>query len=266
VELSDPTYETGGLRFATVKSRALGHRADVSVWVPQAAQVSTLLILLHGVYGGHWVWPMKGGAHRTAQQMTERGEIAPMVIAMPSDSLARDGTGYLTWPDGEDVERWILDEVPAIARLAAPQLRGDAAVAIAGLSMGGYGALRLGGKYAERFHAISAHSAITDVSGMQSFVEEPLTEYLACADRQELSALYWLRTNRDRLPPVRFDCGLNDDLLDANRQLHQAMLSDGIPHIYEEHCGEHTWSYWSQHLRDTLYFVDQQCRMKRTTV
>lgn len=257
VELSDPAYETGGLRFATVKSRALGRRADVSVWVPQAAQVSTLLILLHGVYGSHWVWSMKGGAHKTAQQMTERGEIAPMVIAMPSDSLARDGMGYLTWPGGEDVERWIVDEVPAIARFAAPQLEPHTALAIAGLSMGGYGALRLGAKYAERFCAISAHSAITDVEGLQSFVEEPLADYLGCAPKQELSALHWMRTHRDRLPSVRFDCGLQDHLLLPNRDLHNFLLSDGIPHTYEEHQGGHDWSYWSQHLRDTLLFVDR---------
>lgn len=266
VELSNPAYENGGLRFATVKSLALGRRADVSIWVPQAAQVNTLLILLHGVYGSHWVWPMKGGAHTTAQQMTGRGEIAPMVIVMPSDSLARDGTGYLTWPSGEDVERWIVEEVPLIARLAAPQLRPEASIAIAGLSMGGYGALRLGAKYADRFRAISAHSAITDVTEMQSFIEEPLADYIKCAPKLELSALHWMRAHRDRLPAIRFDCGLDDDLLVPNRRLHKALRLDGIPHVYEEHSGGHTWSYWSKHLRGTLLFVDKHCRLDTSTV
>lgn len=260
-EVSDPAYETEGLRFATVKSRALGRRADVSLWIPQATTVNTLLILLHGVYGSHWVWPMKAGAHRLAQQMTERGEIAPMVIAMPSDSLARDGTGYLTWPGGEDVERWIVEEVPLLARLVSPQLRLGASIAIAGLSMGGYGALRLGAKYAERFCAISAHSAITEVTGMRSFLEEPLADYLTCAPEQELSALHWMRAHRDRLPPVRFDCGLSDELLEPNRRLHRALQANAIAHEYDEHPGGHAWSYWSQQLRQTLLFVDEHCRL-----
>ena len=94
-----------------------------------------------------------------------------MVIAMPSDGLLRDGSGYLDWPGAENVERWIVDEVPAVAALAAPALSAQAPVAIGGLSMGGYGALRLGAKYADRFCAISAHSAITEISEFAQFVD-----------------------------------------------------------------------------------------------
>ncbi|MEO6817925.1 MAG: hypothetical protein ABI177_14625 [Edaphobacter sp.] len=94
----------------------------------------------------------KGGGHRTARCMMEAGEIEPMVIAMPSDGLGRDGSGYLTHPNAEDAEQWIVDEVPFIARLAAPALGCNAEVAIAGLSMGGYGALRLGAKSAQNVY------------------------------------------------------------------------------------------------------------------
>ncbi len=254
-ELSDPAYEQDGLRAVTVKSAALGRRADVSVWVPKAKQIATLLILLHGVYGSHWVWPLKAGVHRTAGRLLAAGEIAPMVIAMPSDGLSRDGSGYLTHAPAEDAERWIVDEVPAIARLVAPALRADAAIAIAGLSMGGYGALRLGAKYADRFAAISAHSAITEIADMERFVEEPLSDYLGCASREELSALYWMRRHRERLPKLRFDCGVDDELIAGNRQLHTALEADGIAHQYQEFSGGHEWPYWRQHVEQTLRFA-----------
>lgn len=257
VEFSDPAWEQDGLRSVTVKSRALGQRADVSVWVPQAAQIYTLLILLHGVHGSHWVWSQKAGVHKTAQRMLSAGEITPMVIAMPSDGLGRDGSGYLTYPYGEDVERWIVEEVPAIARLAAPSLHPDARISIAGLSMGGYGALRLGAKYPHRFMAISAHSSITDISEMRLFVEEPLDEYLMCASREELSALYWLRKHHERLPKLRFDCGVDDALIAGNRALHKALEADGIAHFYEEFDGGHQWPYWQQHVEETLRFVSE---------
>ena len=256
-ELSDPAYEHENLRTVTVKSPALGRRGDVSVWVPEAELIGTLLILLHGVYGSHWVWPMKAGVHRTAQRMLADGEIAPMVIAMPSDGLSRDGSGYLTHPDGEDVEWWIVDEVPAIARLAAPALRADAAIAIAGLSMGGYGALRLGAKYADRFVAISAHSSITEIADMKHFVEEPLKHYRRCAPREELSPLYWLRKHRERLPRLRFDCGVDDELVASNRLLHAALEADGIAHTYEEFTGGHEWPYWRRNVERTLRFVSR---------
>ena len=255
VELSDPAYEHEGLRTVTVKSPALGRRADVSVWASEATPIATLLILLHGVYGSHWVWALKAGAHRTAARLVASGEIAPLVLAMPSDGLSRDGSAYLQRPDGEDAERWIVEEVAAIARLAAPALRRDARVAIAGLSMGGYGALRLGAKYPERFAAISAHSAITEIGEMREFVAEPLEDYLACAPPGELSPLFWLRRHRAKLPKLRFDCGVDDSLISGNRKLHAALEAEGITHRYEEFPGSHEWAYWTQHIERTLRFV-----------
>lgn len=265
IELSDPALEQEGLRVATVRSPALGRRADVSVWVPQAEHISTLLILLHGVYGSHWVWSQKADVHRVAQAMLSAGEIRPMVIAMPSDALSRDGSAYLTWPGAEDVERWIVEEVPAIARIAARALAPDAKIAIAGLSMGGYGALRLGAKYASRFSAISAHSSITEIGEMASFVKDSLAEYLTCAPLPELSALHWLKKHRDLLPPLRFDCGTEDALIAGNRRLHQALRQENISHDYTEPCGGHEWSYWQRHIPDTLGFVNRICHAEETS-
>lgn len=264
LELSDPAFERDHLRAVTVKSPALGHRADVSVFVPPNssgdAPMQHLLVLLHGVRGSHWVWPLKSGVHLIAQQLIAAREIPPLVIAMPSDGLSRDGSGYLSHPDpsgssAEDVERWILDEVPAIARIAAPTLATEAAVSIAGLSMGGYGALRLGAKYPDRFTAISAHSAITRIEEFGEFVSEPFSDYLRCGTPQDLSPLHWLRLHRDRLPRLRFDCGLADDLLAGNRRLHHELDLAAISHTYREYPGGHEWSYWQQHVAETLRFT-----------
>jgi putative tributyrin esterase len=257
VELSDSVFEREGLRFATVKSSALGRRADCCIWAPRLSpgeDIETLLILLHGVYGSAWSWALKTGVHHTAQRMIERGEIRPLAIAMPSDSLQGDGSGYLTYPT-LDVERWIVEEVPALARLAVPALHRDARVAIAGLSMGGYGALRLGAKYADSFHAISAHSSITRIEEMTSFVEEPIETFISDVPLDELNVLHWLMKNREMLPPVRFDCGIADPLIQGNRTLHHALVAAEIPHLYEEFVGGHEWSYWAEHVAATLRFV-----------
>jgi len=257
VEISDPQYEHEGLRFVTVKSPALRRRADCVVWSPGGSmghgpgELKTLLILLHGVYGSAWTWALKAGVHRTASRMLASAEISPLAIAMPSDSLLGDGSAYLTYP-GMDVERWIVDEVPALTRLAIPNLRRDARVAIAGLSMGGYAALRLGAKYADRFASISAHSAITDMSQMSSFVEEPLESFTGTASVEELNPLHWLLRAGDRLPSLRFDCGRADTLIHQNRLLHESLDAAKVPHHYEEFTGGHEWPYWAAHLSDTL--------------
>ncbi len=128
--------------------------------------------------------------------------------------------------------------------------------------MGGYGALRLGAKYASRFSAIAAHSAITGIDDLASFVEEPLSDYLSCAPREELDALHWLRRHRAHLPPLQFDCGTADPLIGSNRALHAALLHAGIPHTWAEHPGGHEWSYWQLHLADTLRHVHQHTKAR----
>src|SRR3546814_7749849 len=84
VELSDPGIDPTGLRFMTVKSAALGARADISLFVPDCvaglADVP-IVILLHGVYGSHWAWALKGGAHLTAQRLIDEETIPPLVLA-----------------------------------------------------------------------------------------------------------------------------------------------------------------------------------------
>jgi S-formylglutathione hydrolase FrmB len=255
VEISDQAYTHEALQYVTAKSPALGHRGDLCLWAPESSRIETLLILLHGVYGSHWAWSLKGGVHRTAQRLLAAGEIAPMVIAMPSDGLQGDGSFYLTHPRGADVESWIVDEVPALARIAVPSLDDNPRISIGGLSMGGYGALRLGAKYAGRFASISAHSSITDIEQASLFAEEPLADFLSSAPREELSLLYWLRRHKDRLPNLRFDCGLSDSLLGGNRLLHHALDAEGIDHEYEEFAGGHEWPYWQQHVAGTLRFA-----------
>ena len=188
--------------------------------------------------------------------MVDAREIAPLAIIMPSDGLSRDGSGYLRHPDSEDAERWIVEEVPAMARLAVPALRADAKMVISGLSMGGYGALRLGAKYAAKFAGISAHSAITNIEAMQSFVQEPLAEYLNCGTREELNPVYWIEKHRPQLPKLRFDCGEEDSLIEDNRALHHTLLEKNIPHSYEEFAGGHEWIYWQQHVVETLRFAN----------
>jgi S-formylglutathione hydrolase FrmB len=253
VELSDARFERDGLRLVTVKSAALGRRGDVSVYVPPGgSEPLPLVILLHGVNGSHWSWSMRGGVHLTAARLIETGEIPPLAIAMPSDGLWGDGSGYVPHADA-DYERWIVDDVPAAAALADERVTPRSALFIAGMSMGGFGALRLGAKYAARFAGVSAHSAVTTIARLRESVEEPL-EQLPSFGMADGTALHWLETHLGRLPPLRFDCGTGDGLLAGNRALHAALEARGIEHAYEEFPGGHDWPYWKLHVADTLRF------------
>jgi enterochelin esterase-like enzyme len=258
LRVSDPRFEVEHLRFVTFKSPALGRRADLALYVPPGvapgAAPLPLLLLLHGVHGSHWHWAFRGGAHRTASRMIGSGEIRPLLVAMPSDGLWGDGSGYLAH-GGADYEKYIIEEVPACVAEVTGLRDPDAGFFLAGLSMGGWGALRLGAKYAPRVKGISAHSAVTELSQLGQFIEEPLGAY-EVSSREDGSALAWLVKKKGSLPPLRFDCGTKDSLLGANRELHKALLDQGILHTYQEHEGEHNFEYWEKRLPDTLQFVN----------
>src|SRR5580658_2314095 len=113
IELSDPEFERDGVRFVTAYSPALGGRTDISVFVTPGVESlpqAPVVLLLHGVFGSHWAWFFKGGAHRTAQELAAAGRTRPMLLVAPSDGLHRDGSGYLRH-SGADYEAWIVRDV-----------------------------------------------------------------------------------------------------------------------------------------------------------
>lgn len=254
IELSDPAIGAEGLSFVTVKSAALGQRADITLFVPPEAEGLAdvpIVLLLHGVYGSHWAWALKGGAHLTASRLIAAGVLPPVVLAMPSDGLWGDGSGYVAHLS-QDFESWILDEVPAaVARICAGCTE-RSPLLVAGLSMGGFGALRMAGKHPGRIAAAAGLSSITDIAELDTLIEEDRRGWSdAPADRTVLTALLGAQ---GRLPPLRFDCGLDDPFLAGNRWLRHALDEAGIAHIYAESEGGHDWPYWSRTLADTLVF------------
>jgi putative tributyrin esterase len=255
-EISLPEFSPEFLRFITVKSPSLRERGDLTLFIPPDVGSGPLpvVILLHGVYGSHWAWTAKGAAHLTALRLIQEKKIRPMLLAMPSDGLWGDGSGYLPHHD-LDFERWIVDEVPQVVRLATPLAQVHSPLFIAGLSMGGFGALRLGAKYPNIFHSFAGHSSITEFSQMSDFVEETIGTWNIPAESQSLAEQ--LTSQRDQLPLFRFDCGTEDPLIQANRKLHQFLKNEGIPHEYQENPGGHEWVYWQTHLPETLCFFEK---------
>lgn len=259
VEISEARLEKDSLRFITVKSPHLGGRGDLCVFVPEgvvAGDHTPIALLLHGVYGSCWSWAWSGGVHLRARDLIKQGVLPPMILVMPSDGLWGDGSGYLPH-SGRNFERWIVEDVPAAVRGYIPGAGEGSPLFITGLSMGGFGALRLGAKYHHLFRAVAAHSAITSLEQMQLFVEEDLSQYRQ-PDATDEDVLQTFLHNRANLPPIRFDCGAEDILVDHNRELHRQLEKEGIAHIYEEFPGKHEWPYWTRHIERSLLFFAAQ--------
>ncbi|MFD2257334.1 alpha/beta hydrolase [Luteolibacter algae] len=249
-ETGEIPCEGGVLRMVTVKSPSLGGRGDLSLYIPRQANDRAdvpVVILLHGVYGSHWAWALSGKAHTTLQSMIDSGSLPAMILAMPSDGLWGDGSGYAAH-SGRDFEAWIAKEVPQ----AVSEVTGNSPHSphfISGLSMGGFGALRIGAKYPERFRAFSGHSSITSTKDMPLFVEEPLDAF-----GPELHVVEQILENRERIGPFRFDCGTEDLLIEQNRRLARQLQAEGIDFSYQEFPGGHEWTYWEEHIAKSFEF------------
>lgn len=254
IEASDAELVVGGIIHATVSSPALGGRADCTLWSPPDTGESLgLVILLHGVYGSHWAWAGRGAADRTAAELIATGRVAPFALAMPSDGMIGLGSGYVA--DGDaDVPAWILDEVPVLAALLIPGVDASRPVGLIGLSMGGFGALRLAAVAGPRVAAACGLSSITELSQMALFG----ARVPDAADETERSVLAAVEGRRGTLPALRLDCGEDDLLFAANLRLHGELSERSIDHEWAVNPGGHEWPYWRRHLRAALEFVSRR--------
>ncbi len=259
VEISNPQFEANHLRFMTVKTPNLKGRGDICVFVPPSVNktnIVPIVILLHGVYGSAWSWAHSGGVHLKVNELINRGELPPMILAMPSDGLWGDGSAYLQH-NNHDFEKWIIEDVVDAVVEKIDGANESSPLFISGLSMGGFGALRIGAKYGPKFRALSGLSSITSLPQMKLFVEESLKSYIPL-DIVDEDLLATFKHYRHHLPPMRFDCGTNDPLINYNRDLHQKMGKEGIIHTYEEYTGGHEWPYWSKRIITSLKFFAEQ--------
>jgi putative tributyrin esterase len=257
IALSDPRFEGDNLRFLTITSNHIKGRGDVSVFVPPGNNYQDLpiVLLLHGVYASHWAWTHLAGVHLQAKNAIDKGLLKPMVLVMPSDGLWGDGSGYIKHKD-QNFEEWIMTDVIGGVIQSIKETSDRSLLFVAGLSMGGFGALRLGAKYGSRIKAASGLSSMTDASQLRDFSDNDISGILD-ENKDELSVFDTMIKYRNALPMIRFDCGLSDQLREHNRELHNLLLKENINHIYKEYPGSHEWPYWEEHIMESLTFFNE---------
>lgn len=209
------------------------------------------LYLLHGLSDDHTIW-----LRRTALERYVAG--LPLLVVMPDGGRgfycdAREGSATAT-----AIATELVDRIDAMF----PTRRDPAGRFVAGLSMGGYGAFRLALSHPERFGAAASLSGAVafghsnlwhDGSPMPAEFRRVVGDDPA-GGPDDLFALCDRRHADGTLPRLRFDCGVDDFLLDSNRALRKHLLAGAVPHEYEEFPGAHTWDYWDRHIQDALRF------------
>ena len=232
-------------------SKALAMMTAVNVIIPETfAGPFPVVYLLHGLSDDYTAWVRQTSIERYAAAY-------PFIIVMPDG-----GRGYSTnAPQGEAYESALVhDLIPFIDRTFRTDSRRTGR-AIGGLSMGGYGALKLALGYPDLFCGAASHSCSRALTWTHEPVpeEQKFTRVFGLDPRGGSSDLFTAATRMDRqlLPALRIDCGTEDALLDGNRRFHQHLAALAIPHEYAEYPGGHTWAYWDQRIQETLLFYQR---------
>lgn len=150
---------------------------------------------------------------------------------------------------------------------------------ISGLSMGGHGAMYLSTRHPELFCAAGTMSGAMDMNWSKFRISE--SYYQSLRDRfQKLlgtpdpnseivakhSVVNMVEAIKKNTLAIIIDCGVDDFLIDVNRELHQRLLYNQVPHDYIERPGEHTWEYWQNSLPYHVLFFHNVLKKNGVTV
>ena len=246
VDLFSESLEVGTSLNVVLPQSTRGQIGVEAVAVP--AQGWPVLYLLHGLSDDHSAWVRYTSIERYAAA-------AGLAVVMPAAGrsfYADEAHGHRYWT-------WISEELPSVVGELFRVSQRPEDTYVAGLSMGGYGALKLGLTHPGRFAAVASLSGAVDV---RSLVERP--ERAEIVDRVfagSFSAgddLYELLAAADpaRLPPLYVACGTEEDrLLAANTRLGAQARDAGVDVTTDFRPGVHEWGLWDATIRDVIAWL-----------
>ena len=242
------------------KSAELKRQTQVYVLLPDAketddAPIKTLW-LFHGLSDNQTGWMRYTAIERYAKQHR-------LAVIMPNV----DRSWYTDTAYDANYFSFVTRELPELCFATFRQLsRAREANMVAGLSMGGYGAMKAAFSYPEQYGACISLSGSLDITrkgrscnlnewrSIFGFdLESPLELEGSKHDLFALTAK--AKSEGGQLPKLYMWCGTTDHLIGVNRLFDQHLTEQGIPHQFEESEGDHSWKWWDLHIHSALEWV-----------
>jgi enterochelin esterase-like enzyme len=251
---------------------------------PKRADPYPVLFLLHGLGDEANSWNEEGAANVILDNLIAQGKAKPMIMVNPLGYGLSGGPSTAMRPNMmSEYTRTILEEVMPRVEKQYNVAKDANGRAIAGLSMGGFGALELGLRHQDEFAAAASHSGIDAllyvgphpyVAGKVEMLADP-KQWGVSAPIPDLNP--WVRgifgddlaswQQHDpaflaqQLAPgalaLYLDCGTEDIFgLDAGAQyLHDLLLAKKIDHAFYIGPGHHDFNFWRVRLPESLKFL-----------
>lgn len=245
-------------------SEALGMQTEVYVVLPQKnlnGEIGTdakapngkykCLYLLHGLSDDHTIWLRRTSIERYAAKYG-------IAVVMP----CADKSFYCDMKYGMNFYTFVARELPSrmCEFFNISSEREDNY--IAGLSMGGYGALKIGLRENDYFCACAGFSSAIDMEARRfRDVMIPIfgEEYIVPED-DDLFKLAEKRSNAENKPRIFMGCGTEDGLYEENIRFRDTLNRLNYDLVYRESKGTHCWEFWDEYIQYALewMFEDKQ--------
>jgi putative tributyrin esterase len=248
------------------QSTSLGREMPYRVILPAGYQGTDarypVLYLLHGLTGNYSDWESRTNIVRYARRFE-------LIIAFPdgNDSWYTNSASVPADKFEDYIAKDFIGHIDKQYRTIATRH----ARAIAGLSMGGYGALKFGLKYPQLFVFAGSFSGALkatelDVNSKSEKFREMIGKIygpVGSTTRVE-NDLFAIAAKADpaRMPYFYFDCGTEDGLLASSREFAALLQKSKIPFEYRELPGAHTWSYWDRQVIEMLEVLAQHMKIR----
>lgn len=233
--------------------------------IPQPDKKYPVLYLLHGHSDDHTAYVRKGITEILVRDLD-------LIVVMPN---AHRGF-YANAKQGHLYEDFITKELPVVIENYFPASSRREDRYIAGLSMGGYGALKLALSHPELYVAAASMSGALRPNTEENpetrkiFAVPDMFDNLRCVfgtkeeyENSENDLFYMARKVNDSAgekPRIFQCCGTEDPLIEDNRALRDLFQNElhQIDYQYQESPGVHNWFYWNKALADILEFLGFQ--------
>ena len=242
-------------------SEALGVQTTVNVIVPQQSTGGEIgvennakkekykcLYLLHGLSDDHTIWMRRTSIERYAQKYG-------ICVVMPFGGRSF----YTDMKHGEKYYTYIAQELPRLMKefFNISGKRED--TFIAGLSMGGYGALKIGLKRSDAFCAAAGLSSVADIKEATKLFPDALRpvfgDELAVDESEDLFALAQEQNENPMKPRIYMGVGTEDFLYEYNQKLKEKFESLNYDYTYKESEGTHSWEFWDEYIQYVLKWM-----------
>ena len=242
-----------------IYSKSLNDSLHYNIYLPsERVKPEAVLYLLHGYTGDHADWAEKGQVTETMNNLLINNNTLPMIVVMPNagNSWYVNSDPEISWGFYEDaimMDLWnhISDSYDFACQTPSAY--------IAGLSMGGYGALHLAFKYPERFDAAASLSGAFMPKLPEGFdiLEKTFGDPADPKKYQQENPFKLAVSDSLKQMPVYITCGDDDlRLYKYSVEMYDTLIEKGYPAELRISDGAHTWEVWKRELPKVLHFFD----------